>query len=76
MRVFPLIVLSMLVTFCCRTVSAEDLRPISGVVVDSDGNALEYVTVSDMWRANGSGTTLDGTVLNLSDEQQLAEVLG
>ncbi len=76
MRVYPLIVLSILVAFCCVTVCADDLRSISGVVVDSDGNPLGDVTVSDMWRANGSGTTPDGTLLNLSDEQQLADFWG
>jgi len=58
------------------TTAADDSPLIFGVVTDSCQKPLANVTVSEMWRANGSGTTPDGTLFNLSDEKQLAEFWG
>ena len=59
----------------CATSNADDI-PIAGRVIDADGKPVQNATVSDSWRANGSGAKPDGTLLDLTDEQQLAEFWG
>ena len=46
----------------CATSNADDL-PIAGIVVDADGKPVQNAMVSASWRANGSGTKSDGTLL-------------